>query len=178
VGPFFQIGFEPLKRLDIASPNAFGERVTVEGRVLDGEGNAVPDACLEIWQADARGRYPESGERPTTEGERFRGFGRVPTDDSGRFRFTTIKPGAVESPNGTTQAPHLAVSIFTRGLMKGLVTRIYFPDEPRNAQDMILGLVEPARRQTLVATRVTDLPGLLHWDVVLQGANETVFLDC
>ena len=183
VGPFFKIGLEPLERMELAGVDAPGERVTVEGRVVDGEGRPVPDACLEIWQADATGQYPESGDQTggdRTDHERgsFRGFGRIPTDGAGHFRFTTIKPGAVAGPDGVAQAPHLAVSVFMRGLMKRLVTRIYFPNDPRNSQDSVLGLVPPERRTTLIAGAASDSPGLLRWDVVLQGANETVFLDC
>jgi len=183
VGPFFKLGLEPLERMELAGVDAPGERVTVEGRVVDGEGRPVPDACLEIWQADATGQYPESGgqrggDRTDHERGSFRGFGRIPTDGAGHFRFTTIKPGAVAGPDGVAQAPHLAVSVFMRGLMKRLVTRIYFPNDPRNSQDSVLGLVPPERRTTLIAGAASDSPGLLRWDVVLQGANETVFLDC
>ncbi len=176
VGPFFQIGLEPLQRLDLAGTEIPGERVTVEGRVVDGAGNGVPDACLEIWQADASGQYSEAGKQ-VEDGSAFRGFGRIPTDDEGRFRFTSIKPGTIAGSDGSKQAPHLAFSIFMRGLMKRLVTRMYFPNDPENLNDPILRLVDSARRQTMVAREATT-PGSLRWDVVLQGANETVFLDC
>ena len=176
VGPFFQIGFEPLRRIDMAPPGTPGERTTVEGRVVDGAGNGIPDACLELWQADARGEYPNPNQSNHGSSD-FRGFGRIPTDDDGRFRFTTIKPGAVADLHSSSQAPHLAVSIFMRGLMKRLVTRMYFPNQRENQSDPVLQLVEPERRQTLVA-RESRTSGSLLWDVVLQGANETVFLDC
>jgi protocatechuate 3,4-dioxygenase beta subunit len=173
VGPFFKIGLSPLYRDDIA-PDLAGERVVVSGRVLDANGAAVPDACLEIWQADSAGTYAhgEGGSR-----ERFRGYARVPTDGEGRFRFTTVKPGPVAGEHGRQQAPHLMVSVFMRGLLKRLVTRMYFPGEASNDQDALLALVESPRRGTLLA-RPGGSPGELHWDVILQGEGETVFLDC
>lgn len=177
VGPFFQIGFAPRERVELASPDVEGERVLIEGRVLDANGAGVPDACLEIWQADAQGEYAEP-EDPARGADGFRGFGRIPTEEDGRFRFSTIKPGGVAGLDGTMQAPHLAVSIFMRGLMKRLTTRIYFPAEERNFKDAVLALIEPQRRETLVAQQVAEKPGLLRWNVVLQGVNETVFLDC
>jgi protocatechuate 3,4-dioxygenase beta subunit len=178
VGPFFQIGFQPLQRVDLMAPDTPEDRVSVEGHVLDAEGNGVPDACLEVWQADAHGHYPEPGRHEGEDGESSRGFGRIPTDEKGSFRFTTIKPGRVAGPALTTQAPHLAVSVFMRGLMKRLVTRMYFPDEPSNFEDPVFALVEAARRGTMVAQNASDASGRLHWDIILQGANETVFLDC
>jgi protocatechuate 3,4-dioxygenase, alpha subunit len=178
VGPFFSIGFEPLIKSNLAEPNVAGELVTIAGRVLDGEGAPVPDAVLELWQADALGKYahPEDTGEKAVEGG-FVGFARVATDESGKFRFTTIKPGSVPGPTGRMQAPHLAVSIFMRGLLKQLVTRIYFPDESANAQDFVLGLVEQDRRGTLIAKRTAGSNGMLEWNVVLQGDGETVFFD-
>jgi protocatechuate 3,4-dioxygenase, beta subunit len=152
VGPFFSIGLGWMKRDDLAPACVPGERVTVEGRVQDGDGKPVPDALLELWQAA------------------LEGYGRVPTDEDGRFRFTTVRPPAAP------EAPHIAVSLFARGLMKRLVTRMYFPDEPASASDPVLSLVEPSRRGTLVAAKRPD--GILQWDVVLQGPGETVFFDC
>jgi protocatechuate 3,4-dioxygenase alpha subunit len=179
VGPYFRIGCTWLNRDNIAAEGVSGERVTIEGRVLDGNGDGVPDALLEIWQANSHGKYAHSDDqqnKPIEQG--FLGFGRVPTDDQGRFRFTTIKPGPVSGPGGTRQAPHLVMSVFARGLLRRLVTRIYFPDDPSNASDYALGLVEPERRQTLMARKVAGHDGALAWDVVLQGENETVFFDC
>ena len=149
------------------------------GRVLDGDGIPVPDAILEIWQANAHGKYahPEDDQdRPFEAG--FKGYGRVATDQSGRFRLTTIKPGPVPGPHGTTQAPHLVVSVFMRGLLKRLVTRVYFPNDPLHADDPVLKLVDAARRETLIARPMPGEPRNLHWDVILQGAHETVFFDC
>jgi protocatechuate 3,4-dioxygenase alpha subunit len=177
VGPFLHIGLAWLTIDRLAGPDCPGQHVEIEGRVLDGDGRPVSDALVEIWQADAHGRYahPEdTQEAPLTSG--FRGFGRVPTDAEGRFRFFTIKPGPVADGQGGTQAPHLLVSVFMRGLLKRLVTRMYFPDEPRNADDRVLRLVPAERRATLVARpRGRDE---LEWDVILQGSDETVFFDC
>jgi protocatechuate 3,4-dioxygenase, alpha subunit len=177
VGPFFIIGCTWLNRSEIAGEGVAGERVTVEGRVVDGDGNAVPDALLEIWQSNSEGKYAHPDDTQNKQIEpNFQGFGRVPTDDDGKFRFTTIKPGRVPGPDGKPQAPHLAVSVFARGLLRRLVTRIYFPDESGNSEDYALNLVEPERRGTLIAKK-TAAPGSLEWNVVLQGDGETVFFD-
>jgi protocatechuate 3,4-dioxygenase, alpha subunit len=179
VGPFFSIGLNRLRANNLAGPGVSGERFTIEGKVLDGDGQAVPDAVIEIWQANAHGKYahPEdTQEKPLEPG--FSGYGRVPTDDNGQFRFTTIKPGSVPGPGGKPQAPHLVVSVFMRGLLKRLVTRIYFPDEATNNSDLLLSLVEPARRPTLIAKKMQGRDALLQWNVVLQGSEETVFFDC
>jgi len=178
VGPFFAIGLNRLKRVEIAGPEISGERIIIAGRVIDGDGKPVPDAMIEIWQANSHGKYahPEDEQKKPLE-PGFQGYGRVPVDESGRFCFATIKPGSVPGPKGRPQAPHLAVSVFMRGLMKRLVTRIYFPDEPANAEDFVLNLVEPERRATVIAQRNPKEIGALEWNVVLQGLNETVFFD-
>jgi protocatechuate 3,4-dioxygenase alpha subunit len=178
VGPFFTIGLDWLKKVDLAGSGISGERVTIAGHVLDGDGKPVPDALLETWQANSHGKYThpdDDQDKPLEPG--FQGFGRVGVDANGRFRFTTIKPGAVPGADGKMQAPHIAVSVFARGLLLRLVTRIYFPEEAANANDPVLSLVEPARRGTLIA-RSTAAPDALEWDVILQGADETVFFDC
>jgi protocatechuate 3,4-dioxygenase alpha subunit len=177
VGPFYTIGLQWLCSEELASAEFPGERVVITGKVLDGEGRPVPDALLEIWQADAGGKYvhPEDAQnKPLQTG--FSGFGRIATDDTGAFRFATIKPGRVLGPDGNLQAPHLAVSVFCRGLLRRLVTRIYFPEEASNAKDFALGLVEESRRGSLVAKQAAQA-GLLEWNVILQGAGETVFFD-
>lgn len=176
VGPYLHIGLTWLNNDRIAGPGVKGERVVVRGRMLDGSGAPVSDGLVEIWQANAEGRYahpddPQS--KPRQKG--FRGFGRIPTDAKGSFRFSTIKPGRVPGPGGQLQAPHLNVTVFMRGLLKQLSTRIYFPDEPANARDPVLRLVPAARRGTLVARRKAR--GVLQWNVVLQGRDETVFFD-
>jgi protocatechuate 3,4-dioxygenase alpha subunit len=166
VGPYLHIGMTWLIIEDLAPKGTAGERVSIVGRVVDGEGAPVNDALVEIWQADAGGAYDRKGKR---------GFGRSATDADGKFRFKTVKPGRVPGPGGKLQAPHIAVNIFMRGQLKQLVSRIYFPDEPSNAEDAVLALVPKERRATLVAKRLK--PGALEWNVFLQGAEETVFFD-
>jgi protocatechuate 3,4-dioxygenase alpha subunit len=179
VGPFFSIGLEWLYRNSLAVPGVSGERIEISGRILDSDGQPVPDGVLEIWQANSHGKYAHPDDSQDTPVEHsFTGFARVPTDENGRFRFTTIKPGLVPGPDERPQAPHLVVSVFTRGLLRRLVTRIYFPGEASNAEDFALKLVDPRRRSTLIATNVDGQPGNLQWNVILQGAGETVFFDC
>jgi protocatechuate 3,4-dioxygenase, alpha subunit len=178
VGPYFAIGLTWLKKENLAAPGSTGEQVTISGRVLDADGAPVPDALLELWQANSQGKYahPED-QRNLPLDPSFKGYGRIPTDAHGAFRFTTIKPGPVPGPDGKLQAPHIAVSVFARGLLRRLVTRIYFPDDPANAADFVLNLVEPSRRDTIIAKRIAGQSGALEWNVILQGANETVFFD-
>lgn len=178
VGPYFTIGLTRLKKSDLAVPGVPGEKITIAGRVIDGDGKPVPDALLEIWQANSHGKYahPEDDQKkPIVQG--FEGYGRVGVDENGGFRFTTVRPGAVPGPGGKMQAPHIAVSVFARGLLLRLVTRIYFPGEAANEEDFVLNLVESARRATLIA-RKSDKEDILEWNVVLQGTGETVFFDC
>ncbi|HXY00685.1 MAG TPA: protocatechuate 3,4-dioxygenase subunit alpha [Candidatus Limnocylindrales bacterium] len=179
VGPYFRIGLQWLFVDELAGPGVAGERIEIEGRVLDADGQGVPDAMLEIWQANSHGKYahPEDNEGKSGEAG-FQGFGRIPTDEDGNFRFSTIKPGRVVGPDGKLQAPHLVVSVFMRGLLRRLVTRIYFPDDPANAEDYALCLVEPSRRSTLIAGKSGRGEGHLEWNVALQGPQETVFFDC
>jgi len=179
VGPYFRIGLDPLIRTQIASPEIAGERITIQGQVLDGDGQPVPDALLETWQANGDGRYSHPEDLQSEAGRaEFFGFGRIPTDDNGCFRFTTIKPGPVAGPEGTMQAPHIVVSVFMRGLLIRLITRIYFSDDPRNEKDYVLNLVDPVRRKTLMARPAPEDKSVLTWNVNLQGENETVFFDC
>jgi len=178
VGPYFSIGLTRLRKTDLVVAGVSGEKITIAGRVLDGNGKPVPDAMLEIWQANSHGKYahPEDCQNKPLEPS-FQGYGRIGVDENGGFQFTTVKPGAVPGRDGKMQAPHIAVSLFARGLLLRLVTRIYFPDEAANADDFVLNLVEPARRETLIARR-TAVAGALEWNVILQGAGETVFFDC
>src|SRR4029077_1242767 len=179
VGPFLHLGMNYLERKIHADEGAPGEQLTIRGKVLDGDGNAVPDAIVEVWQADSAGRY--FGEIPSknSASPRLRGFGRIETDDRGEFNFTTVKPGRVPSPDGSLQAPHIVITLFSRGLLKPLRTRIYFPDEPGNAEDAVLKLVPRERRSTLLATHSGErgVKNELEWKIVMQGDGETVFFD-
>jgi protocatechuate 3,4-dioxygenase alpha subunit len=172
VGPYFQIGLSWSYERDIAG-NAAGERIEIYGRVLDGVGEPIPDAVLEIWQADAQGRYPSAAADSDTTSAGWLGFGRVPTDDYGAYAFRTIKPGRVPGADGLLQAPHLALHVFMRGLLKPVHTRLYFPNDPAHAEDPVLALVPEARRATLIARPQPD--ARLEWNVHLQGPLETVF---
>ncbi len=172
VGPFFAYalpyeGAERLVRED--DPDA----VRIAGTVFDGAGDPVPDALIEIWQANRAGRYrhPEDSREELPLEEGFTGFGRCPTDGEGRFGFVTVKPGPVPP-----QAPHINVCVLARGLLRQLVTRIYFPDEePANAADPLLSSIQdPAVRSTLMAR---SLDGVLAFDIHLQGERQTAFLD-
>jgi protocatechuate 3,4-dioxygenase, alpha subunit len=177
VGPFFRIGLERPEWNDLTSSGARGEKIAIEGRVLDGDGAPVDDAVLEIWQADADGRYdhPDDSRAGGRADPGFPGFGRAMTDAAGRYRFLTIRPGRVPGPGGALQAPHVDLTIFARGLLKQLVTRIYFADDPSNESDAVLnGIADPAARRTLLAARQD---GAYRFDVVLQGKGETVFFD-
>lgn len=176
LGPFFDFGLIIRDGGIVAQPGAQGRHVVIEGVVRDGEGAVVPDSLVEVWQANAAGRYrhpSDSQDRPLDPA--FDGFGRVPTDDSGHFVFKTVVPGRVPGPDGKLQAPHLAVGVLARGVLTRLVTRLYFEDEPSNAEDPILALVPAARRSTLLARRVA--PDRYRFDIKLQGEGETVFFD-
>lgn len=178
VGPYFRIGLEHLDVNDLASAGTAGERVAVEGQVLDGNGKPVPDAVIEIWQANSNGEYGCTvGDTADANSAVFSGFGRIPTDADGRFRLKTIQPGQVPGPGGVMQAPHLAVRVMMRGLLKSLVTRMYFPSETLVA-DPVLQLVPEKRRGTLIATADTSRKATLLWNIELQGERETVFFDC
>ena len=174
-GPFLDIGFRWMENGDLlaATPAITGERMAIHGKIFDGDGAPMPDCTVEIWQADGQGRYAHTGNRSESDG--FTGFGRVATDADGAFRFSTIKPGCVAGLNGTLQAPHIVVSLFSRGLLKRLATRIYFPDDAANADDPVLALIPAARRATLIATLERD--ATFEWNVRVQGDAETVFFD-
>jgi len=188
-GPYVHIGLAPgaagFKTFDrelgqeIAAPGVPGERITVTGLVIDGTGSPVKDVLLEVWQADAAGIYPHTEDpRAPQVAAGFRGFGRVITDfETGLWRFDTIKPGAAQGRGSKMQAPHINLWLVARGINIGLNTRMYFPeDEAAHASDGILNSIEQAvRRTTLIATRTGA--GQYRFDIRLQGADETVFMD-
>jgi len=177
VGPFFHDGLGWPGGDRLALDGAPGERLILEGRVLDGDGAAVPDALVELWQADPAGRFrhPEDAAGDMID-PRFIGFGRLPTDGDGCFRAITVRPGAVPGPGNTLQAPHILVGLMMRGLLRRLVTRVYLAGEPSNDADPILARIEDsARRRTLLAEPAGDR--VWRWTIRLQGPGETVFFD-
>ena len=177
VGPFLAIGL-PWPDGPFVVPEGSPEAITISGRVTDGAGEPVPDALVETWQADPDGRFshPDAPRGPVPG---FRGFGRCATSADGSYRIMTLKPGALPSPGGGTEAPHLDVSVLARGLLDRVVTRIYFPDEAQaNTADPVLAsIADPARAATLVAKPEPGVPGHLRFDIHLQGDHETVFFD-
>jgi protocatechuate 3,4-dioxygenase alpha subunit len=191
-GPYVHIGLAPKQAgFDIfeknfsnvlAGPNAKGERIHIEGRVIDGSGTPVRDVLIEIWQANAAGRYEHPADRQNRERDPdFRGWGRGASDfESGVYSFETVKPGAVEGRNGRVMAPHVNFWIVARGINIGLNTRMYFSDElDANAQDPVLNMIEwEVRRKTLIAERTErDGKTVYRFDIRLQGPEETVFFD-
>ncbi len=186
VGPFFAYGLTPEQfrypfrgtaSNVIAKAATDGVHIRLEGQVFDGKGDPVPDAMIEIWQANAHGRYnhPEDDRKDNLLDPDFAGFGRVGTDTDGRYWFDTVKPG----PIGDGQAPHINVIVFMRGILSHAYTRIYFADEAAlNAEDPVLARVGPARQATLVAGRDETPGGVVYrFDIRMQGENETVFFD-
>ena len=167
VGPFFSIG---LSHLCSAPAPIESPPVRIRGRVIDANGDGVSDALLEVWQANPQGRYIEV---PDAASGLASGFTRVPSDESGRFSFAISRPGPVPFDGHRRQAPHLVVLVFARGLLRHLITRVYFPDSPDNATDPVLQSVPEERRRTLIARRVDG--DNLEWQVVLRGEEETVF---
>lgn len=181
VGPFFAYSLLAEDRAELVPPE-HPRAIRVTGTVYDGEGEVVPDAMIEVWQANSAGRYrhPEDVREDLPLEEGFDGFGRTGSDPDGTFSFVTVKPGPVPGPDGAggpRQAPHVAVSVFARGLLKRLVTRIYFPDEGEaNAEDpVLLSIEDPKLRETLVARDEGN--GTLRFDIRLQGERQTAFFD-
>ena len=168
VGPFFHFALAPDERLGALAANAVGERVHLRIRVTDGAGMPLPDALVEIYQANAAGEYGTAG---------FSGFGRLATGHDGTCLFQTIRPGRVAGPGEARQAAHLNVCVFARGLLRHLYTRAYFAGDPDLATDPLLSLVPPDRRATLLATPAAGASGSWEWDIRLQGEHETVFFD-
>lgn len=176
VGPFFSMALAHPEE-NILVPHDREGRIRLEGVVVDGDGEHVEDALLEIWQADAKGRYRHPDDSPD-HSDGFTGFGRASTDfETGRYWFDTIKPGPVPDPEGELQAPHIAVVVQGRGMLNPLFTRIYFADEAEaNQRDLVLGMVPADRRHTLVADPVEGSdPPAYRYDIRLQGGDETIF---
>jgi protocatechuate 3,4-dioxygenase alpha subunit len=178
VGPFFHLGFTATFDGTLATSGAKGERVRLICRVFDGDGVPVPDAMIELWQADADGKYhhPDDPQGKSAD-PAFRGFGRMATSEDGSCAFQTIRPGRVPGARDTLQAPHLNVSVFARGILKRLATRIYFSGDPANGGDAVLALVPEERRDTLMALPDPEHSGTWQFDVYLCGERETVFFD-
>jgi len=182
VGPFLAIGL-PWPDGPFVIPEGTPGAILISGQVFDGAGAPVPDALVETWQADPGSRFdhpddPRGAARPAAAG--FRGFGRSATDAEGNYQISTLRPGPLPCPGGGSEAPHLDVSVFARGLLDRVVTRIYFPDEAdANAADPVLaGIAHPARRSTLIAVADPSLPSTaFRFDIRLQGDRETVFFD-
>jgi protocatechuate 3,4-dioxygenase alpha subunit len=169
VGPYLSLGLTWMHGYKVVPEDSPGA-ITITGVLRDGAGAPVPDGLVETWQADSAGRFDHADDPRGATGSGFTGFGRCNTDQDGRYRIVTVKPGAI----GDGQAPHIDVSVLARGLLDRVVTRIYFPDEARaNAADPVLPAVPPERAATLVARE--DGPGRLTFDIRLQGEGETVF---
>jgi protocatechuate 3,4-dioxygenase alpha subunit len=176
IGPFYFGTIIKGYHHDLAPPGVAGERIDVVLTLHDAQGAVVPDGLLEIWQANSHGRYNHPDDRrnlPLDAG--FDGFGRASTDSDGCSRFSTVKPGRVPWPAGGMQAPHINVSVFARGLLNRVATRLYFDGDPANAEDPVLKMVDPARRATLIAKK--DQAGRWRLPIHLGGPNETVFFD-
>jgi protocatechuate 3,4-dioxygenase alpha subunit len=195
VGPFFAYGLTPKGRAkwdpngtyrwketvgdNLITPDATGQKIRIQGQVIDGDGKPINDCMLEIWQADSQGRYASPQDTRARPNTQFKGFGRSATDKDGVYNFDTVKPGSVPGPGGKPQAPHIVVCIYSRGMLRQVYTRLYFADEASNAADPILALVPEDRRGTLIAhkTGVHDGVTGYRFDIRVQGGNETVFFE-
>jgi protocatechuate 3,4-dioxygenase alpha subunit len=185
VGPFFAYGMTPNGKYawndaftnNLVTPDTIGDRIRIEGRVFDGDGQPVPDCMLEIWQADASGRFADPKDSRALPNSKFRGFGRCGTDPNGDYAFDTIKPGSIPDPDGTPQAPHILLAIFARGMLLHNYTRIYLDTEAANAVDPVLALVPSERRATLIANHAPGGNAVYRFDIHLQGDHETVFFE-
>jgi protocatechuate 3,4-dioxygenase alpha subunit len=179
VGPFFHLGCTDNASCGtLVTAETKDERIRLICRVFDGDGVPVPDAMLEIWQANGEGRYnhPDDTQKKFLDPS-FSGFGRLASDANGVCVFETIKPGRVPGNNNSVQAPHINVSVFARGVLKRLPTRIYFAGDPANAEDLVLALVPADQRATLMAQNSTDNSSDWRFDIHLCGENETAFFD-
>jgi protocatechuate 3,4-dioxygenase alpha subunit len=178
VGPFFHIGLRRLSRDDLVPSAGKWIPITISGQVLDGDRQPIPDAVIEVWQANHLGQYAIADALQRTEpAASFCGWGRLPTDASGGYKLRTIKPGQVIGSGDTLQAPHINVAVFMRGLLRHLFTRIYFENELTNTADPVLLRVPEKRRPTLIAQRCDCVEQRYSWNIVVQGPEETVFFD-
>lgn len=182
VGPFFRKGLERPEWSDLTTAGTAGKKIHIAGDLIDGQGESVPDGLVEIWQANAAGKYAHPADaQPKPLDPHFRGFGRACTDAQGRFMFVTVLPGAVTDAGGIVHAPHINVSVFSRGLLKRLITRIYFSDHAtENAADPLLkSIAHDDLRNTLIAVRLDDVAAVptYRFPIILQGDGETAFLD-
>jgi protocatechuate 3,4-dioxygenase, alpha subunit len=178
-GPFFHLGCTEHHSVgNLTTSQTAGERISLICRVIDGDGMLVNDAMLELWQANAAGKYFHSEDtQPKPLDPAFTGFGRLATDQDGVCRFETIKPGRVAGNDSRLQAPHINVSVFSRGLLNRLATRIYFDGDAANAEDPVLALVPVERRNSLMAKPDPSRAGEWRIDIHLCGEHETVFFD-
>ncbi len=170
IGPYFGFAL-PWAEGPLVAPAGDADAFWIRGTVTDGEGAAVADALIETWQAWPDGSFPEPG---SVGRAGRRGFGRCPTDARGEFALHTLRPGAVAGPDGAQQAPHVDVAVFARGLLRPLITRIYFPESPENQSDPVLSSLPPERRSSLIAEAASDG---YRFDIRLQGDGETAFFD-
>jgi protocatechuate 3,4-dioxygenase alpha subunit len=181
VGPFFHYGLMTQPDMNIlVNDDTQGQRIFIQGQVLDGAGQPIPDALIEIWQADANGYfYHPADPNHALADPQFKGFGRTDTVKNGKFTFLTVKPGAVAYDETQLQAPHINIRIFSRGMLIHAYTRLYFSDEQTaNAVDPILNLVEPDRRTTLIAQREqSEGQPTYTFNIIMQNKGETVFFD-
>jgi protocatechuate 3,4-dioxygenase alpha subunit len=186
VGPYFAYGLTPRGKYDwkdtvgddLVTPDADGERIRIEGRVLDGDGAPITDCMIELWQADAQGRYASPADPRPRPNTTFCGFGRTATDGAGRYGFDTIKPGPTPGIESGLQAPHVVLAVFARGMLRQSYTRIYFSDEAANDADAILALVPAERRATLIAQKtMREGRAVYAFDIRMQGEAETVFFE-
>lgn len=180
VGPFYAIALTRRAMNVLATESTQGQRICIEGRVFDGDGQPIPDVMVEIWQANAYGRYnhPDDKQEKPLDAD-FTGWGRSGTDEKCVYSFETIKPGPVPGADDTVQAPHCNVTVFGRGMLVHAYTRLYFAGDPANESDPVLNSIKnKARRATLIADH-EDKNGKLvyHFDIRLQGERETVFFD-
>jgi len=178
VGPFFHYGLVFGGENILVNERTSGEVIQIKGRVYDGDGQSLPDALIEIWQADSHGIFNHPADSQHAKADpAFRGFGRSDTTNDGQFYFKTVKPGRIAWDGAHYQAPYINIHVFARGMLAHAHTRLYFSDESANETDPVLASIgDPERRKTLIARREesNDLP-IYRFDIVLQGPHETVF---